>query len=120
MGTTATGLLASRVVLLLVLVMLTLGAARERAASRRLRESGDGLAHYDRPVLVRSFDGSAADHAVRNPVRASRRAGAPIAGTEDGQRSRESWTKARMVSPTSSSCAAGLSFTTATSSRRRT
>src|SRR5262245_55877287 len=45
----------------------------------------DGLAHHHCPELVRSIDGSTADHAVRHPVCASRRVGAPAAGTEDGQ-----------------------------------
>src|SRR5262249_18353207 len=44
-----------------------------------------GLAHHHCPRLVRSIDGSTADHAVRHPVCASPRVGAPPAGTEDGQ-----------------------------------
>src|SRR5437660_6499231 len=58
MGTTATGLLASRVVLLLVLVMLTLGAAREPGG--RPWPAGEALMAWPITIAPSWFDPSTA------------------------------------------------------------
>src|SRR5437868_8832791 len=58
MGTTATGLLASRVVLLLVLVMLTLGAARE--AGGQPSPAGEAVMAWPITIAPSWFDPSTA------------------------------------------------------------
>src|SRR5438105_8776543 len=58
MGTTATGLLASRVVLLLVLVMLTLGAARE--AGGQPSPAGEAVMAWPITIARSWFDPSTA------------------------------------------------------------
>src|SRR4030095_9440355 len=78
MDTAVKSRLASRLVPLLVLGLLTVGAAPGGRGC-------DALAHHHCPDLVRSIDGSTADHAFRHPVCGSRRVGAPAAGTEDGE-----------------------------------
>src|SRR5438105_12776521 len=58
MGTTATGLLASRVVLLLVLVVLTLGAAREAVGQRS--PAGEAVMAWPITIAPTWFDPSTA------------------------------------------------------------
>ena len=63
------------------------------------------------PTLVRSVHRAAADHAVRHPLRAPRRAGAPAARAEDGHEpGRVVDGEPRRARSTSSSCAAALKF----------
>src|SRR5206468_655567 len=62
---------------------------RSRGSAARTRRRGrHGLARHHRPELVRSVHRPAADHPVRDPVRAARRAGEAAAQSEDGREPR--------------------------------
>src|SRR5438132_8556687 len=94
MGTTATGLLASRVVLLLVLVMLTLGAARE--AGGQPSPAGEAVMAWPITIAPSWFDPSTAPpqitafgilYALHDAL------GRPLTGQQMGNSSAESWTE---------------------------
>src|SRR5437660_11368388 len=94
MGTTATGLLASRVVLLLVLVMLTLGAARE--AGGQPSPAGEAVMAWPITIAPTWFDPSTAPpqitpfgilHALHDGLVK------PLPGQKMGNSLAESWTE---------------------------
>ena len=86
--------------LLLTIAALAIGGMEQAAGQTAPPgEAVDGLARHDRAELVRSVDGAAADHAVRHALRAPRRARAPAARAEDGQRA---WPSRGRRAPTGS------------------